>query len=58
MGEAIEAGGRRVLRDGKDGQHSGPIAVGAQARSSAEDAFAVLPQDMEAVIYLSAEPTG
>ena len=47
-----------MLRGGQHDQHGAAVAVGAQMPSSAEDAFAVLPQDLEAVISLSADPEG
>jgi hypothetical protein len=47
-----------VLRGGQHGQHGAAVAVGVQAPSPAEDAFAVLPQDLEAVLSASAEPKG
>ena len=53
--EAIEGGRYRMLRGGQHGQHGGPITVGV---SSAEDAFTVLPQDLEATTSTSAEPRG
>jgi hypothetical protein len=46
-----------MFRCGQHGQHRGPITVDV-ALSSAEDAFAVLPQDLEAAIAISAEPRG
>jgi hypothetical protein len=55
--EAIERGRCRLFRGGKHGQHGSPITVGV-AVSSAEDAFAVLPQDLEAAISTNAEPRG
>ena len=58
VGKAIEAGGRRVLRGGQYGQHRAPLAVVAQTPSSAEDAFAVLPQDLKAAILLSVKSRG
>ena len=58
VSEAIEGGGRRVLRGGQHGQHGGRDRRRRQAPSSAEDAFAVLPQDLEATISTSAEPRG
>ena len=47
-----------MLRGWLNNQHGAPIAVIAQAPPSAEDAFAVLPQDLEAVISISIEPRG
>jgi hypothetical protein len=46
-----------MLRGGKHDQHGGRITVGV-ALSSAEDAFTILPQDLEATISTSAEPRG
>ena len=57
VGQASEAGGRRVLRGGQHGKHGAGVAIGAQAPYSAEDAFAVFPQDL-GVIFLSADPKG
>jgi hypothetical protein len=46
MDEAIEAGGWRMLRGGQHCQHGAVLAVAAQAPSSAEQPFAILPQDL------------
>jgi hypothetical protein len=46
-----------MLRGGKHGQHGHAIAVGV-ALSSAEDAPAVLPQDLQAVIAMGAKSRG
>jgi hypothetical protein len=46
-----------MFRGGQHGQHGGPITVGV-ALTSAEDAFAVLPQNLEPTISISAEPRG
>jgi hypothetical protein len=60
--EAIEGGRCRMLRGGQHSEHSGLIAVGLVFPStdvvvpSTEDAFAVLPQDLEAAISTSPEP--
>src|SRR5216683_3025531 len=54
---AIESGRCRMLRGGQHGQHGGPITVDV-ALASAEDAFAVLPQDLEAANSTSAGPRG
>jgi len=56
--EAIEAEGCRVLRGRKHGKYAFPVAVGVIAPSSAEDALAVFPQHLEAIIAASAEPKG
>jgi hypothetical protein len=47
-----------VFRGGQHCQHGTTIAVGIQAPSSADDAVAVVPQDLEAVVSFSAEPKG
>src|ERR1700757_1433888 len=47
-----------MLRGGTHGQHGGPIAVGAQVPSSANDTFAVLPQDLDTALPSRAEPKG
>ncbi len=44
-----------MLRGGQHGQHGGAMTVGV-AFSSAEDAFAVLPQDLEPTLSIRAEP--
>jgi hypothetical protein len=43
-----------MLRGGQHGQHGSTIAVGL-AVSSAEDALAVLPQDLEVAIPIGAK---
>jgi hypothetical protein len=43
-----------MLRGGSHGQHSAIIAVGVPL-SPAQDTFAVLPQDLEALIPIAAE---
>jgi hypothetical protein len=45
-----------VLCGRKHDQNSAPVAVGAITRSSAEDAFAVLPQHLEATILVKPQP--
>ena len=45
--EAIEASRQRTLGDGQHGQHRVGTALAVRAPSSAEDAFAVLPQNLE-----------
>jgi hypothetical protein len=44
-----------MLRGGEHDQYGSPIKVSV-ALFSAEDAFAVLPQDLEATIFTSPEP--
>ena len=44
-----------MLRDGKHGQHDVPAAIGILAPRTAEDAVAVLPQDLEVAISVCAE---
>jgi hypothetical protein len=56
VSEAIDGGRRRALRGEQHGKRRAAGAVAAEAPSSAEDALALLPQDLEAV-SLSAEPT-
>src|SRR5689334_18961208 len=55
--KAIEGGRCRMLRGWQHDQHGRPMTVDV-AFSSAEDAFTVLPQDLEATISTSAEPRG
>ena len=57
VSKAIEGGRRRMLRGGQHDQHGGRITLGV-ALSPAEDAFTVLPQDLEATISAGAEPRG
>jgi hypothetical protein len=45
--EAIEGGRCRMFPSGKHGQHGGAITVVGVPSASAEDTFAVLPQDLE-----------
>ena len=54
VGKAIEAGRRRALRGGQHGQHGAAAAVVVRAPPAAEDAFAILPQDLTAVIRIGA----
>jgi hypothetical protein len=54
MGEAIEARTRRMLRGGKNDQHGAPLAIIVQSPAMAEDAFAVLPQDLGAAVRIRA----
>ena len=55
MRQAIQ--GRRcwLLRGGKHGQHVGPAAIGIPAPRAAEDAIAVLPQDLKVATSVCAE---
>ena len=55
VGKALEDVGRRLLRSGQHGQHGAAAAVGLSAPPPAEDALAVLPQDLETVLSLTAE---
>jgi hypothetical protein len=55
--KAIEGGRCRMLRGGQHDQDGGPMTADV-ALSPAEDAFAVLPQDLKATISTSAEPSG
>ena len=56
--EAIEGGRRRMFPSGKHGQHGGAITVvGVASVASAEDTFAVLPQDLEVAVPICAEQT-
>ena len=47
-----------MLRRGQHGQHGSPVAVIAHARSSAEEAFAVLPQNLTIAIRIHAAQRG
>jgi len=51
--KAIEGGRCRMFRGGQHGQHGGPITIDV---ASAEDAFVVLPQDLESIASIGAEP--
>ena len=53
VGEAIEARARRVRSDGQDDQDGAPAAVLTQTPPSAEDAFAVLPQNLIAATLIA-----
>ena len=56
MSKAIEDLLWRVLHGGHHGQHGETVAIRAQAPPSAEHAmFAVLPQNLETVLSLTAE---
>jgi len=50
-GEAVEDRGRGSFPSRVHNQHGVLIAGGARARSSAEDAFPILPQDVETLIH-------
>jgi hypothetical protein len=56
-GKAVEGGKCRMLRGGQHDQHGGPRTVGV-AFSSTEDAFAILPQDLEIAICTCTGPRG
>jgi hypothetical protein len=58
VGQPIEDRGRRVFRDGQYRQHGAAVTVGAQNPSSAENEFAVLPQNLQLAFRRSAEPNG
>ena len=45
------ASGRRAIRGGENRQDRLALAVGAQARSAKENAFAIPPQDLQALIH-------
>jgi hypothetical protein len=51
MNEAGEAGGRRAFPGRQLKQHAARFTGGAKTRSSAEDEFPILPQDVEVLIY-------
>ena len=55
--KASENGRRRMLRGWQHSQHGGPMTA-VMSLSSAEDAFAVRPQDLETTIFTSADPRG
>jgi hypothetical protein len=44
-----------VLHGGQHGEHGAAIAAGIQAPSSADDALAILPQDLEAAVSAGIE---
>ena len=58
VSEAIERGRRRALRGGQHRQHRAAAARAVRAPSAAEDAFAVLPQDLEISNPISFELKG
>ena len=51
MHEPIEDIRWRVFRGDERHQHSVPAAIGVEARRSAENGFAILRQDLEALIH-------
>jgi hypothetical protein len=53
VSQAIEGRRCRMFRGGQHGQHGGPITIDV---ASAEEAFVVLPQDLEPIISIGAEP--
>ena len=55
VGEALEDGRGRALRGGQHHQHGAEAAVAVRAPTSAEDEFAILPQDLEALFSASVE---
>ncbi len=54
--QAIQGRRCRMLRGREHGQHGVPAAIGAWAPSPAENAVAVLPQDLEVAVSVCAEP--
>jgi hypothetical protein len=46
-----------MFPSGKHGQHGGAITVVGVANVSAENTFAVLPQDLQVAVPICAEPT-
>jgi hypothetical protein len=54
VSETIEGSRCCIVYGGQHGQHTGEITVG-ETLSSAEDAFAVLPQDTKIAIRIGAE---
>ena len=57
MSEAIERGGCWMFKCGQHDQHTGMVSVGVTL-SSAEEAFAVLPKDMQLLSLIRAEQLG
>ncbi len=47
MRKALEAGGHRAFRRGQHGQQRAAAAVAVLSRPPAEDAVAILPQDLD-----------
>ena len=58
VGQAIESGRTWMLCGGQHGQNGAAAAVGVQPPFPAEDAFAVLPQDLGSAISVSADLRG
>ncbi len=58
VGETIEGGWRRALRGKQHSQRCAAAAVAAYAPPAAEDAFAILPQDLEVALPISVELKG
>ena len=58
VGKAIESGRCWLLRGGEHDQHVLAARLGALAPSSAEDESAILRQDLEVVIPISAKRSG
>src|SRR5262249_38567543 len=54
MGKTIEACAGRVIAGGSNGQHGVLLAVIIQSPAAAEDAFAVLPQDLRGALRVRA----
>src|SRR5882757_4821994 len=57
MSETIEGGRCRMFHRRQHGQYTGQISIGVTP-SSVDDAFAVLPQDLEVAIPICAEKSG
>ncbi len=55
-GEAVEAGRQRPLRGGHHNQHRATAALAVRSPSRAQDAVAILAQDLEAVSAERNEP--
>jgi hypothetical protein len=55
VSKAIEARARRVLGGRHNDQHGTPVAVIADTPASAEDALAVLPQNLRATIRITVQ---
>ena len=47
VGKAIEGGGGRALPHRQHGQHHAAATIAVRTHAPAEDAFAILPQDLE-----------
>jgi hypothetical protein len=50
-GKAVENGRQRALASRGHDQHGALFAIGAHSPSSAEDTFAIVPQDLKALIH-------